>query len=76
MQEVMNAVINHCFETLGLNRIEAFVTVGNNRSINTLERLGFKPEGVLREFEFTQGNYRNQVILALLRSEWNSLRQT
>ena len=73
IQEVMKAVIRHCFEALELNRIEAFVTVGNNRSLNTLERLGFKPEGVLREYEFTQGSFHDQVVLALLRSDCTSL---
>jgi len=71
MQEVMNAVIRHCFEAQGFNRIEAFVTVGNNRSLNTLEKLGFKPEGVLREYEFTQGEFHDQVVLALLRRDWD-----
>ena len=75
MQEVMNTVIHHCFETLEFNRIEAFVTVGNNRSVNTLEKLGFKLEGVLREYEFVQGSYLDQVVLALLRSDWDTLRQ-
>lgn len=71
MQEVMHAVLHHCFEDLEFNRIEAFVTVGNNRSINTLKRLGFTPEGILREYEFTQGSYHDQIILSLLRKEWN-----
>lgn len=69
MQEVMNAVINHCFEALGFNRLEAFVTEGNNRSINTLEKLSFRQEGVLREYEYAQGKYQNQVIMSLLRSD-------
>ncbi len=73
IQEVMKAVIHHCFEALELNRLEAFVTVGNNRSLNTLEKLGFKSEGVLREYEFTQGNFHDQVVLALLRSDWDNL---
>ncbi len=73
IQEVMNPVIRHCFEDLKLNRLEAFVTVGNNRSLNTLEKLGFKPEGVLREYEFTQGNFHDQVVLALLRRDCTSL---
>ncbi|MFX4263438.1 GNAT family N-acetyltransferase [Pelotomaculum propionicicum] len=72
MQEVMNIVIPHCFEDLGLNRIEAFVTVGNYRSLKALEKLGFKQEGVLREYEFTQGNFRDQVVLAILRSDWGN----
>jgi RimJ/RimL family protein N-acetyltransferase len=30
------------------------------------------PEGVLREYEFTQGNFHDQVVLALLRSDWEN----
>jgi len=70
MQEVLPAVLQHCFDTLGFNRIEAFVTVGNNRSVHTLAKLGFKAEGVLREYEFCKGEFQDQVVLALLRKEW------
>lgn len=72
IQEVMKEVIRHCFAELGLNRIEAFVTVGNNRSLNTLEKLGFMQEGVLKEYEFTQGDFHDQVVLALLKRDWDN----
>jgi len=72
MQEVMHTVLQHCFEMVGFNRIEAFVTVGNDRSIHTLEKLGFKAEGVLREYEFAQGKFQDQVILAILRRDWET----
>lgn len=68
----MDAAIRHCFEELGLNRIEAFVTVGNNRSLNTLDKLGFKQEGILRDYEYTQGNFHDQVVLALLKRDWEN----
>jgi len=70
MQEVMQAVLQHCFETVGFNRMEALVAVGNSRSLHTLEKLGFKAEGVLREYEFLQGQFQDQIILALLRRDW------
>lgn len=72
MQEVMHVVLQHCFKTVGFNRIEAFVTVGNSRSIHTLEKLGFTAEGVLREYEFAQGKFQDQVILAILRKDWEN----
>jgi len=75
MQEAMRAVLEHCFATRGFNRIEAFVTVGNNRSVHTLEKLGFKAEGVLREYEFNKGGFQDQLVLALLQKEWQSSRQ-
>lgn len=70
MQEVMQAVLQHCFDTIGFNRIEAFVTMGNDRSAHTLEKLGFKAEGVLREYEYNKGGFQDQVVMALLRKEW------
>jgi len=75
MQEVLRAVLEHCFDTLGFNRIEAFVTAGNSQSVHTLEKLGFKAEGVLREYEFNKGGFQDQVVLALLRKEWHRGRQ-
>jgi len=71
MQEVMRVVLQHCFETIGFNRIEAFVAVGNDRSMLTLKKLGFKSEGILREYEFVQKNFQDQVVLALLRKDWD-----
>lgn len=70
MQEVMHAVLQYCFKTVGFNRMEALVTIGNSRSIHTLEELGFRAEGVLREYEFAQGKFQDQIILALLRRDW------
>jgi len=71
MQEVMHSVLQHCFETVGFNRIEAFVAVGNNRSVHTLEKPGFKAEGTLREYEFAQGKLQDQVVLAFFLSCYN-----
>jgi len=70
MQEVMQVVLQHCFETVRFNRIEAFVTYGNARSIHTLEKLGFKAEGVLHEYEFAKGKFQDQIVLSLLRKDW------
>ncbi|OPZ73927.1 MAG: putative ribosomal N-acetyltransferase YdaF [Firmicutes bacterium ADurb.Bin456] len=72
MQEVMHRIIRHCFEDLNLNRIEAFVTAGNHRSLKALEKLGFKQEGVLRKYEFIRTDFHDQVILSLLRSDWGN----
>ncbi len=76
MQEVMKVVIKHCFDDIGLNRIEAFVTAGNKRSLHTLEKLGFKIEGELREYEFAKGDFQDQIVLALLRKEWGQTSST
>lgn len=72
LQEVMQAVLEYCFNTMDFNRIEAFVMVGNTRSANALKRLGFHEEGTLRDYEFTRGQFRDQIIFSLLKREWHA----
>ena len=47
MSAVLPAVIARGFEDLGLIRLEAMVTLGNERSCALLRRMGFQQEGVL-----------------------------
>ncbi len=68
MSEVLPAVIGFGFETLGLRRIEAMVTAGNERSTRLLERLGFACEGRLRDYAFWKGQFWDQLIYARLSS--------
>ena len=51
MTEALNAILQFGFNRVGLNRIEAVVMPENEGSVKLLERLGFQPEGVLREYE-------------------------
>jgi ribosomal-protein-alanine N-acetyltransferase len=72
MMESMRAVISNGFEQMGLNRIEALVYVENHRSIQLLQRLGFKQEGVLRDYFYLDGKFYDHSLFALLQSEWKS----
>ncbi|HLO34728.1 MAG TPA: GNAT family N-acetyltransferase [Candidatus Deferrimicrobium sp.] len=47
MTEAIRAIARYAFDTLGISRLEATVIVGNERSCRTLERSGFRHEGVL-----------------------------
>lgn len=55
--ECVAAVVSHGFEVMGLHRISADVDVGNHRSSQLLERLGFRFEGIRRGCEFKQGRF-------------------
>lgn len=72
-QEVMRVVLSYCFNVLKFNRIEAFVTVGNTRSVNSLKRLGFREEGILRDYEYSRGQFQDQIIFSVLKSEWDKI---
>ncbi len=69
---VARHVIEYGFTELGLHRIEATVMTGNERSERVLEKLGFSREGVLREYKFARGLYKDYTLFSVLQSDWAS----
>lgn len=67
--EAANAVIDFGFNRLGLHRIEARYMSGNIASKRVMEKLGMKPEGILREAYYVNGSYKTVGICSLLVSE-------
>lgn len=63
-------VLALAFEGLGLNRVTAWCGTDNLRSQAALERLGFKHEGVLREWHMHAGVGKDVIVYSMLRSEW------
>jgi ribosomal-protein-alanine N-acetyltransferase len=70
MTEALTSLIKYGFEEMGLNRIEATTNSKNTRSIELIERMGFKKEGVLRRKYFYKNQYHDDIIYSLLREEW------
>jgi ribosomal-protein-serine acetyltransferase len=66
----VGAVLAHCFESLGFNRVELRCTAGNKQSMRVAERLGFTREGLLRQEEFLNGVFVDQHLYSLLRDEF------
>jgi len=69
-KEALLAVIHYCFVDLGLNRIGAEIYAYNTRSLALFKKLGFKREGVLRQFVYKKGKFEDEYIYGLLREEW------
>jgi len=71
MREVLPMLVRHGFEVLGLHRMEARIDPGNVASIRLVERLGFRPEGALRERTLNADGTREDLLLfGLLRPEF------
>lgn len=68
--EVLNLFLNHCFETLNLERISLRVFETNLRAIHVYQKCGFVQEGILRKAEYRHGKYLDVMIMAILKSEW------
>lgn len=64
------ALLNHCFHDLRLHRVGAHVLSINTPSLSLFESLGFKVEGVCREFYFASGRHLDVTILGLLAQEF------
>jgi ribosomal-protein-serine acetyltransferase len=67
----VRVVLAHCFESLGLNRMELRCAASNAPSMRVAERLGFTHEGVLRQDEFLNGVFVDQHVYSLLRDEFS-----
>ena len=70
--ETVKALTKFGFETMNLNRIEAFVTPGNHGSIKVLKKSGFLQEGIVRERDFIKGKLEDGVILAILKGDYEA----
>ena len=70
MHEALQSLIDYAFGPLGLNRLEADIDPRNANSAKSLERLGFKAEGVLRERWIVAGEVSDTGYYGLLRREW------
>lgn len=71
MTEALGTIIGFGFREVGLNRIQAVVMPGNEGSEKLLEKLGFRREGVLREYEnWGIKGYVDLLMFSLLRWEY------
>ena len=70
MAEALRALIDYGFKHMKLIRIEATTNIKNIRSINLMESVGFKKEGVLRKKYFYGGHYHDDIIYSVLNDEW------
>jgi ribosomal-protein-alanine N-acetyltransferase len=58
-------VVDHCFMTAGLHRIEATVRPENKASLRVLAKLGFREEGLFRRYLDVAGGWRDHLCLAV-----------
>jgi ribosomal-protein-alanine N-acetyltransferase len=72
MNEALRAILSFGFDRMGLNSVEAQTDPANTRSQRTLELLGFRQDGLLRESYYFAGEYTDTAVFTLLRREFAS----
>lgn len=72
MSEVVSAVLNCGFSTIGFHTVEARIDPENTGSRRLLEKMGFVQEGYLHEsyYDSAKEQFTDSAIFSLLKSTW------
>ena len=71
--EATRLMVGYGFERLGLHRISLEVYAFNPRARRAYEKVGFRPEGVLRESLRYNGEWVDATVMAILDREWAAI---
>jgi hypothetical protein len=63
-------LVDHIFEVTDTHRICLGVFPENRRAIRAYEKVGFLAEGVARGNAYFGGVYRDEMVMAIVRSDW------
>ncbi|WP_405106739.1 GNAT family protein [Paenibacillus sp. FSL K6-1217] len=69
MREALELVLAFGFHSMGLNRIEALCHPDNLRAERLLTGLGFRQEGLLRQFRHTASGFQDVLMYSLLQGD-------
>lgn len=68
--EALNSIITYLFNVLNKHRIIASIDPRNIESSNLMNRLGFRQEAHFKESILINGMWVDDIIFAVLKSEW------
>jgi N-acetyltransferase len=64
-------LLEHCFETLGCNRVQLKTDERNERSRRAMLKMGAQFEGILRQYQTREDGFcRNTAMFSVIRDEW------
>ena len=70
MSEAVQSMVQFAFNTLKLNRVEAYVSPNNLPSIRVLEKVGFLQEGLLKQLLYINGQWEDHYIYAITANQY------
>lgn len=72
MNEALERLTSHVFETYHLHRIQANYIVNNEKSANVLHKLGFIKEGLAKDYLLINGKWQDHILTSLINNNWES----
>ena len=73
-EAMMRAAVDLAFERFGMHRVELGVFENNPRAVACYERVGFKREGLVRDWFKADDGYWSMILMSILEPEWAALR--
>jgi RimJ/RimL family protein N-acetyltransferase len=67
-------MLSHAFNDLALNKVYLNVVEDNKRAVEFYRRMGFVKEGELRKASYKNGQYKDVLVMGILKSEFLSLK--
>ena len=71
--EAMQLLVNYCFQSLNIHKIELNVFNFNTRAIKSYTKIGFKKEGHSRKSHYVNGKYVDLIAMGILKDEWKPM---
>ena len=71
--DAMRVLLRYAFMELGLHRIQLDVFSFNLRAVKSYEKAGFQLEGARRGAIYRDGVFHDDLVMSILRQEWDAL---
>lgn len=69
----VNAMLQHAFQNMNMQRIELNVLEDNQRAIHLYEKVGFVKEGIKRRAKYKNGKFVNMLNYSILKDEYRTI---
>ena len=66
----MRAGIEYAFTVLNMHKVYLYVDVNNSAAIHIYKKIGFIPEGTLRQHFFAEGEYHDSLMMGIFPHEF------
>lgn len=74
--DTITTALHFAFEELNLHRVMLTVDADNGRGIACYRKCGFIEEGRMRHDRYRAGQYRDTIVMGILRDEFEALHET
>jgi len=71
-QDAVRTLVDYAFMHLNMNRVSLQVLADDPRALGAYRKVGFVEEGRLRQQAWVQGRFEDELLMAVVREDWES----